>query len=105
MRTAAIAFEGTSNSTTTGPFTDDAYFAGNSVLMSMTLPFTTKVGSSEHHSKPASALPADTIVMSSAKTNRYARRRITSTPSDLPTSTLVSGCESPFPRARVVSPP
>src|SRR5207245_10142873 len=97
--------EATRNQPPTGPYADDAYFAANSVLRWLTFPYTTKVGASEHHSKPASALPADTIVMSSAKTNRYARRRITSTPSDLPTSTLVSGCESPFPRARVVSPP
>src|SRR6267378_6105557 len=82
--TAAIAFSGTRSSKTTGPFTCFLYAAGNDVVTSTRFPLTRKVGSSEHHSKPASALPADDQLISSAKTNAPATRRITSTPSDLP---------------------
>src|SRR4030088_2169104 len=86
--TAAIAFDGTRSSKTTGPLMWSMYFAGNVVVTSTRFPLTRKVGSSEHHSKPASALPADSMVTSNAKTEKYTKRRITSTPSDLPTSTL-----------------
>src|SRR5712691_6768829 len=55
--TAAIAFSGTRSSKTTGPLTCLLYAAGNDVVTSTRLPLTRKVGSSEHHSKPASAVP------------------------------------------------
>src|SRR5882672_1586947 len=71
VSTAAIAFDGTRSSTTTGGLIIDLYFAANIVLRSMTLPLTMNVGSSEHHSTPASALPAESIETSSAKTKTY----------------------------------